>query len=254
MENRLKTFASYLMLSSLIGVLVPIAAAPARAQQDQSCVVTVSLMDEVAISNLEFKLDYSDAGGQIEGSGKAAVCRHALGGALAAFNDDDDAESLKVGILRLKQFSGPAALIGCRFAYDTSVPVASEFHVSVQVAARDGEDANVSPLPAVQVTGIECPGQLPGPTTTTTTVTTSTVPVTSTTLVIDGRCGFPVSDGEQPVASDALYTLRAAVGLAPCAKCVCDVDGSTKVAASDALAILRAAVGTGSPFACPACS
>ncbi|MBI5505587.1 MAG: hypothetical protein HY899_12370 [Deltaproteobacteria bacterium] len=254
MENRLKTFPAIFIFPSLLGVLLPIAAAPAMAQQDQSCVITLSLIDEVALSNLEFQLDYSDAGGQIEGSGRTAVCRHALGGALAAFNDEDANQRIRVGILRLKQFSGPAVLVGCRFSYDTSVPVAADFHVSVQVAARNGEDANVNPLPKVQVTDIECPGQLPSPTTTTTTVTTSTAPVTSTTLVVDGRCGFPVTDGEQPMASDALYTLRAAVGLAPCAKCVCDVDGSAKVAASDALAILRAAVGVGTPFACPDCS
>lgn len=253
MESWPSRFRNVLSVCALLAGLVPIAAPTDAAAEDPSCVIMLSMIDEVAISNLEFRVDYSDAVGRIEGSGASAVCRRALGGALAAFNDDDAAQTLKVAILRLQQFSGPVVLAGCRFFYDGSVPVASQFHVSIQVAARNGEDLNVEPLPEVRVTSVECPGELPNPTTTTT-MTTTTVPVTSTTLVVDGRCGFPVSDGEKPLASDALYTLRAAVGLLSCPLCVCDVDGSTKVTASDALAVLRAAVGSGAPFACPTCS
>lgn len=241
-----------LPLSTLCGLLVLAGVAPAWSAQEHSCVFTLSMTGDAAINNLEFKVDYSAADGEVEGSGASAVCRRSLGGSLAAFNDNDASRLLKVGIVRLTQFTGPVVLGGCRFFYDTTIPVADDFHISVQVAAKDGEDINVNPLPKVQVTAIECPGELPGGTTTTSTSTT--VPVTSTTLIDGGECGFPVSSGDTPTASDALFTLRAAVGLASCPKCVCDVDGSDKVAASDALAILRVAVGVGGPFACPSCS
>ncbi len=256
------------MIAALAGVFSLAVAASAVAGQGQSCVITLSLIDQVAINNLDFKVDYSSAGGQIEGSGPTAVCRGALGGAMAAFNDVDATQAIRFSIISLKQFSGQVTLVGCRFSYNVSAPVASDFHISVQVAAQNSEDGNVVPLPRVAVTGIQCPGVLPVPTTTTTSstttttssTTTSTVPVTTTsapvttTTVVAGRCGFPLSDGDRPTASDALYTLRAAVGLAPCASCVCDVDGSTRITASDALAILRNAVGGEVLFTCPACS
>lgn len=56
-------------------------------------------------------------------------------------------------------------------------------------------------------------------------------------------CGQPLSDGERPKASDALFVLRAAVGQETCDPCVCDVDSSGRILASDALRTLRFAVG-----------
>lgn len=55
-------------------------------------------------------------------------------------------------------------------------------------------------------------------------------------------CGDADGDG-QIKATDALKTLRAAVGVGECALCLCDVDGSGSVKASDALVVLRLAVG-----------
>lgn len=56
-------------------------------------------------------------------------------------------------------------------------------------------------------------------------------------------CGQPVTFGDLPAASDALYILRTAVGQARCSPCVCDTDASGATTASDALRCLKAAVG-----------
>ena len=65
--------------------------------------------------------------------------------------------------------------------------------------------------------------------------------------------GAPSTSANNVTASDALFTLRAAVGLDTCELCVCDVDGNGSVAATDALATLRLAVGQPIVPACPAC-
>jgi hypothetical protein len=64
-------------------------------------------------------------------------------------------------------------------------------------------------------------------------------------------CGQPLHpEAEGPVASDALFALRAAVGSASCSTEVCDVDSSSTVTSVDALAILRKSVDPGRSLAC----
>jgi hypothetical protein len=61
-----------------------------------------------------------------------------------------------------------------------------------------------------------------------------------------GVCGAPISGNEPPAAptaTDALFVLRAGVGIASCELCECDVDSSGKVSATDALIVLKASVG-----------
>jgi hypothetical protein len=58
----------------------------------------------------------------------------------------------------------------------------------------------------------------------------------------DARVGDANKDGII-TASDALMTLRAAVGSDECALAICDVDGNGTITAADALEVLRAAVG-----------
>ncbi len=65
-------------------------------------------------------------------------------------------------------------------------------------------------------------------------------------------CGVPVGAGTFPAASDALYVLRAAVGLVPCDRRVCDVNHSTNLTATDALLVLRKAVGQSVDLNCGA--
>ena len=67
-------------------------------------------------------------------------------------------------------------------------------------------------------------------------------------------CGAPVSGNRPPnapTATDALFTLRAAVGSSLCAACDCDVNSSEGITATDALVVLKAAVGGNATLACP---
>ena len=54
-------------------------------------------------------------------------------------------------------------------------------------------------------------------------------------------------------ASDALATLRSAVGIEACSLCRCDVDNSESVTTSDALKVLRTAVSLAFDLECPRC-
>jgi hypothetical protein len=87
--------------------------------------------------------------------------------------------------------------------------------------------------------------------TTTTTKTTSTTAIsTTTTTLAPSDCGDPTGDGEI-TATDALFTLTAAVGIKACLPAVCDVNDDGKVAASDALTILTFSVGIPVVLVCP---
>lgn len=68
-----------------------------------------------------------------------------------------------------------------------------------------------------------------------------------------GGCGQPSSAGTGPTATDALFILNAAIGLASCELCTCDTDNSGTITATDALRALGAAVGIDPGLACPVC-
>lgn len=74
----------------------------------------------------------------------------------------------------------------------------------------------------------------------------------STTTAAAQECGHPVSSGATPTASDALFTLRAGVGIGTCDILVCDVDASCSVTATDALVLLRVSVGQQQEMNCAA--
>lgn len=63
-------------------------------------------------------------------------------------------------------------------------------------------------------------------------------------------CGDTNDDGERDII-DALYILRAAVGLEECTLLICDVTGDLKIRASDALRMLQFAVGLPVVLNCP---
>jgi hypothetical protein len=120
-----------------------------------------------------------------------------------------------------------------------------------------------------------------GSSTTTTLETSTTLPVTSTTLPVSttlatptttststttlpsGACGDPVvtsgasatalTGSRLVTATDALFVLKAAVGLETCDPCVCDTSGDGSISASDALITLRVAVGIPQELGCPPC-
>jgi len=67
-------------------------------------------------------------------------------------------------------------------------------------------------------------------------------------------CGDP-DDSGRLTASDALFILRAAVGVEVCDRCVCDVDSTSgPPRASDALRVLWVAVGLDIELRCPICA
>jgi hypothetical protein len=68
---------------------------------------------------------------------------------------------------------------------------------------------------------------------------------TDASFAANGDCGQPQSNGPNPVASDCLFILNAAVQVTTCNPvCICDVNGSTgNPNATDALVCLNAAVG-----------
>lgn len=66
-------------------------------------------------------------------------------------------------------------------------------------------------------------------------------------------CGKPTgSGGIRPNTSDALFTLRAAVGLETCSLLVCDVGADGRIRTGDALTILQSAVGLDITLECQA--
>ncbi len=104
--------------------------------------------------------------------------------------------------------------------------------------------------------GPDCTGVSTTTTTTTTTISTTTMPPVSS-----GICGDPVAlvagGYEAPsfiAASDALFTLSAAVGISACELCVCDVNDSGSISATDALGVLNAAVSLPIVLECPPCA
>lgn len=68
-----------------------------------------------------------------------------------------------------------------------------------------------------------------------------------------GDCGQPSSTGSGAKASDALFTLKTAVGSETCELCVCDVSNDNKITAADALKTLKKAVGQEVTLTCPSC-
>ena len=67
-----------------------------------------------------------------------------------------------------------------------------------------------------------------------------------------GDCSQPVSAGAQPVATDCLFILNAAVGLQSCdPACICAPKGTLPTSATDALVCLNATVGVPVDLQCP---
>jgi len=75
---------------------------------------------------------------------------------------------------------------------------------------------------------------------------------TTTTTMPAQLCGDATGDGFL-TATDALFALRAAVGLVSCPLCACDVDGSGGIVPTDALVILKKSTGLQIPVSCPIC-
>ena len=66
-----------------------------------------------------------------------------------------------------------------------------------------------------------------------------------------GSCGDAAAEFGAVTATDAIYILRAAIGLGTCDACVCDVDDTGAITTTDALRTLQHAVGLDIPLQCP---
>jgi hypothetical protein len=221
------------------GALVVSLCLPAPARAVVECRVVFRVDDAARIGSLQFEADYSASAGEIAGSGEDADCTAEVA-ALAGTFDIDAQALLAAGLLTPSGFATPADVLGCRFLVPAEPATAAGISVDVLDAATPGNVALVPP--PVMSARVECPGV-----TTTTSTTTTTVPA--------DVCGKPCASGQgEPQATDALFMLRAALGLVPCAQCVCDVDRSGDVAATDALRVLARAIGSGPALDCVPCT
>lgn len=244
----LMRFAPALLVAaiSLVGIIL---AAPSvgRAQPaGYRCPVTFYLEDDrvpaVGISTLIFDVEYGPPELRFVGIGANVGCTRIVPNALALFDDDDH------GTLRL-DFSTDAAISSLFQPLAVCTTESAEPPIAADLAAKLVEETKVgggAVVPPVVVkillpTVDDCE-----------TVATTTTSSTTTLPTPGPACGDPVADSTI-TATDALFTLNAAVGLRACALCVCDVDGSTSVSASDALILLRFAVGQPYETSCPPC-
>lgn len=130
----------------------------------------------------------------------------------------------------------------CFDANDCTTDICNEItktcdHVADDGACQDGDECTIN---SCSLAGgcVERPSGLPG-----CAVTTTTLPVV--------LCGDANGNGVIQ-ASDALLTLRSAVGSMQCDPALCDVNDDARITASDALSILRFAVGQPIVLHCPA--
>jgi hypothetical protein len=63
-------------------------------------------------------------------------------------------------------------------------------------------------------------------------------------------CGVPISRGDKPTSTDALFALRTSVDLEECDVCECDVNGDGTTTVSDALTMLAGSVDLEVELAC----
>lgn len=204
----------------------------------EDCSFVLRLASDSKIRRAKFTVDWSMAQGEVprpvaascEGIGAVGVSTVAVAGSRGLV-----IESVSPSVL-----DGPADLVRCDFVPVRGYADSGDFDVAVNLAG-DASGAKATVLPTVEASDVQCPSL------TTTTTTTST----TTTTLPPPPCGD--ADGNGVVqAGDALFALRAAVGLpSPCTLALCDVDSSGAVKTADALRILRAAVGSEVQLACP---
>jgi hypothetical protein len=215
--------------------------------------VTFYLEDDrnppVGIATLVFDVAYTPPELRFVGIGTSVACTRLVPNTLAIFHDDDH------GTLRL-DFSTGAAIssffqpLAVCTTESSELPKAADFSVTLVEETKVGGGTVTPPVPVrLLLPTIEDCGDVFS------TTTSTTVPTTSSTTTLappSSECGDPTADSSI-TATDALFTLNAAVGLLACEPCVCDIDGSAAVSASDALIILKLAVGQPYETNCPTC-
>jgi hypothetical protein len=250
-------------ISTTIGELPTTTSLP---EDDEYCRVFFEMAPTPGLKSLGFEVAYDTLDGRFLGVGEDAICRRLVAAESDYLFNANEFEYLSLFFV----FPDPAIddmpveLASCLFAKKlaAAAPQPEDFEFLL-FEAKDQDEEEVQPLPALRVSGVEC-----GVATTTTTTTTSTTTTTTTTLKVTTSsststsvtvlppttsstlpfvpCGDPNADGRF-TAADALYVLRAAVGSLTCPASVCDVQGRNGINAADALLLLRIAVGLLTP-------
>lgn len=229
------------------------------------CTVDFSLTDAITLGSLQWEVDYTNAPGEVAGSGTSVQCQNKVTTAFSSMTDNETRHVVTTALISLSGFSGPRLLTSCTFLAD-DFPSIGDFQVTVTDAA-DTSITPVSPFPGVAVSGLSCAAD--------TTSTTSTSSTTTTTLpdcgnglpdpgeecddgpsnsnAVPGGCRLDCSydrvcgdgDGNGTVnVVDAQWVLKAAINLvAPCPLTACDASSDASVTVSDAQRILFHVVG-----------
>jgi hypothetical protein len=173
------------------------------------CNVDFRLATAVTLGALQFRVDYGSTTGDFVGAARDVDCLNLTSANPVVFEDEDEQRRLSAKFVALAGIEGPAELARCAF-FGTVNPDIDDFVVSVV----DASDLYLDPVAAaVVVSRVAC-----------------------------SPCGDPNGDG-RITAADALFTLRAAIGIVGCGLEACDASGDGYVRANDGLIILKVAVG-----------
>jgi hypothetical protein len=198
-----------LVIGSAISIAAAFSPLPALSDVPVTCNLQFSLQDPMVLGAIQFSANYSATTGAIPGTGTMTSCtKNPLISILSS--NDDDAGTVKIGLVDVEGAEGPMALADCVFQAN-SVPLASQIVITEQDAGPVELSGNTTSVCAAPETGM-------------------TPPFARDALVIlrhaigygttcqDCECDVNVSGAV--TASDSLISLRAAVGIG---SPVCDV-------------------------------
>lgn len=230
------------------------------------CAVTFGFYDFTnpvgELTQLQWHTLYSDADAVLATDLAALPCRSLVPSQSLEYVEGDDGllKALDVSLtLGNKTLHGPMDVVECTFRLGAGLVGIGSDRIVPNLVSSSYSGSVESVQPRISVTAVACGVQQ----------VCGDGSVQGTESCDDGNlvfasgercradcsfvpCGKPTdSAGANPLAKDALFTLRAAVGQGSCVPEVCDVDDNGKVLASDALRILRRAVGQDIALACP---
>lgn len=140
-----------------------------------TCRVRVRVTSSEELGSLQFDLDYSATTLQLEGSADRVSCT-GLSGVITTFNDDEATSTLRVGMISLTPFAGPAIVADCigHFGLGCSFVGVVGSHDDIELRLIDASDPAFNTVtPTLELETLACfPGDppLPFPFSTTTTL------------------------------------------------------------------------------------
>ena len=102
------------------------------------------------ISALQFRLDYSNFDGELDGNGETVNCTNHLNDATVLFNDNDEEKALHAAYVKIEGITGYRTLATCEISTDRPVEL-NDFRVTVTDAVNT-HDRPHAPLPTVTAT------------------------------------------------------------------------------------------------------